>query len=92
MMDDAEDIEQIYLSINQERFSGGAGQPEIFLREIMDEIPCMLEDGLIKAAFSNDKELAPLGTLEMSLLHYYWFSPTEAGLKIWKAAEDSPRG
>jgi hypothetical protein len=87
MMDDAEDIEQIYIAINSERLQTG-GQPEIFLRDIMDEIPAMLGEGLIKAEFSNDSKIAPLDRVNIRLLHYYWFSPTEGGKTLWSKGKE----
>jgi hypothetical protein len=84
MMDDSEDVEQVYLSVNRSRFETGL-QPEFYLREIIDEMELMLEEGYIKADFSNDKKLAPISNVNSSLFHHYWFSPTEKGKEVWAA-------
>ena len=67
MMDDAEDVEQVYLTINrgclpQSRFSLGA---------VIDVIRLMVDEGYIKAEYTNDARLAPLESLNVSLLHHY---------------------
>jgi hypothetical protein len=83
MMDDSEDVEQIYLFIN-EGVPGTELQPKASLREIIDEMKLMLEEGYIKADFSNDENTAPLPVVDLSMFHHYWFSPTEKGKETWK--------
>jgi hypothetical protein len=89
MMDDSEDLEQVYLSANESRFETEA-QPRFPLREIIDEMKLMLEEGSIKADFSNDEKLAPLGDVNHSLFHHYWFSPTKKGEEVWEASSGRP--
>jgi hypothetical protein len=84
MMDNCEDVEQVYLSVNESRFETEP-QPEFSLREIIDEMKLMLEEGYIKVDFSNDEKLAPFGDINPSLFHHYWFSPTEKGKEVWAA-------
>jgi len=84
MMDDSEDVEQVYLSVNRDRFETDR-QPEFYLREIIDEMKSMLEEGYIKTEFSNDEKLAPLGDTNSSLSHHYWFAPTQKGKEVWAA-------
>jgi hypothetical protein len=84
MMDDCEDVEQVYLSANENRFETET-QPEFPLREIIDEMKSMIEEGYIKADLSNDKKLAPLDDINPSLFHHYWFSPTKQGKELWAA-------
>jgi hypothetical protein len=45
----------------------------------------MLKEGYIKGKFSNDERLAPLGDVNLSLFHHYWFSPTKKGKEVWAA-------
>jgi|SRR5579863_1045773 hypothetical protein len=84
MMDDSEDIEQVYLAANESRFETGT-QPQFPLREIIDEMKLMLEEGFIKPDFSNDEKLAPLGAVSLSEFHHYWFGPTQKGKEVWAA-------
>jgi hypothetical protein len=84
MMDDAEDIEQIYLSTNRDEFSKEPRQPRFSLREIIDEMKFMLREGYIKADISNDEKQAPLGDVNLMLFHHYWFSPTKTGKEAWQ--------
>jgi hypothetical protein len=44
----------------------------------------LLKQGYIKASFSNDNELAPVNDINSELFHYYWFSPTDMGMKAWR--------
>lgn len=60
-------------------------QPDNHLRDVIDQMKLMIEEGYIKADFSNDEESAPLSDLNLSLFHYYWFSPTEKGKQVWTA-------
>lgn len=82
MMDDSEDVEQVYLFVNENRFATGL-QPEFCLREIIDEMKLMLEEGYINADYSNDEKLAPLGDVNQLMFHHYWFSPTQKGKEVW---------
>jgi hypothetical protein len=59
-------------------------QPRFALREIIDEMKVMVEEGYIKAHFSNDEKQAPLDNINFSLFHHYWFSPTETGKEAWQ--------
>ena len=86
MMDDCEDVEQVYLFANCGRFET-QGQPKFSLRETIDEMKLMLEEGYIKPVFSNDDKQAPVGSVNLSLFHHYWFSPTEKGKKVWAARQ-----
>jgi len=84
MMDDAEDIEQIYLAANIRAFETFPRQPQFPLRGIIDEVKQLLEQDYIKAEFTNDEMLAPLSKIVPAMLHYYWLSPTTKGLQAWK--------
>jgi hypothetical protein len=84
MMDDSEDVEQVYLFVNESRFGAGV-QPKFCLREIIDEMKSLLEEGFIKADYSSDEKLASLGEVNLLLFHHYWFSPTKLGKEIWAA-------
>jgi hypothetical protein len=84
MMDDCEDVEQVYLSVNESRFETEP-QPEFPLREIIDEMELMLEEGYIKADHLNGEQLSPPGSVNPSLFHHYWFSPTAKGKEVWSA-------
>jgi len=89
MMDDAEDIEQLYLSVNRAGFATGPFQPKFFLRDVVDEIVCLIEGGLIEAKYSNDQARCPLNKLEPTLLHHYWFAPTKSGMELWKRSKET---
>ncbi len=84
MMDDAEDIEQVYLSTNRDEFCKEPAQPRFPLREIIDEMRLMLREGYIKADISNDEKQAPLDDINLMLFHHYWFSPTKTGKEVWQ--------
>ncbi len=88
MMDDYEDVEQVYLTINREflesRGEPNYGQPKYQLVPVIDEIRQMLEDGFIKAHVSWDENIAPVNQVNRAALHYYWFAPTEKGKGEWK--------
>jgi hypothetical protein len=60
------------------------------LREIIDEMKFMLEEGYIKPDFSNDEKVAPLGEVNLSL-HHYSFSPTKKGKEAWEMTSGRPR-
>jgi hypothetical protein len=88
MMDDYEDVEPVYLTINREflesRDEPNYGQLEYRLVLVIDEIRQMLEAGLIKAHISCDENIAPLSQPNQAALHYYWFAPTDRGKDQWK--------
>jgi hypothetical protein len=82
MMDDAEDIEQIYLSINGSYIKKKI-TPDFPLREIIDGINLLLDGGFVAARRSDDHIKAPLDKIDSGMLHYYYFSPTKAGHAFW---------
>ncbi len=88
MMDDYEDLEQVYLTINRESLESRGepkyGQPKYRLVPVFDEIGRMFEGGLIKAHISWDENTAPVSQANRAALHYYWFAPTEQGKDEWK--------
>jgi hypothetical protein len=84
MMDDAEDVEQVYLSANRDGLLKEPLQPRFALRDIIDEMKLMLGEGYIKAHYSNDEKQAPLNNTNLLLFHHYWFSPTESGKEVWR--------
>jgi hypothetical protein len=88
MMDDAEDVEQVYLAVNWDCLP----HPRFSLGEIIDVIRLMVDEGYIKADYTNDARLAPLESLNVSLLHHYWFSPTEKGKQAWEAHRSHSTG
>jgi hypothetical protein len=88
MMDDAEDVEQVYLAINRDCLP----QPRFSLGEIIDVIRLMVDKGYIKPDYTNDARLAPLESLNVSLLHHYWFSPTQKGKQAWEAQQSQSAG
>lgn len=91
MMDDAENVEQVYLSVNKNNFlkEPFQFQPKYLLQEIIDEMKSMLEECFIRAHFSNDEHQAPLENVNLCLFHHYWFSPTETGKGIWKKRREA---
>jgi hypothetical protein len=99
MVDDYEDVEQLYLFANRElarEEAFGIRVPELLLqiqfslREITDEIASMLREGYIEAKYSSDAELVPLRPLDFSALHHYWFGPTAKGLQALNACKKHP--
>ena len=88
MMDDSEDVEQIYLAVNRKvlEMSGeiSCGQPKYQLVLVIDEIGRLLEGGLLEARISWDESVAPLDPVNQAKFHYYWFGPTEKGKAEWK--------
>jgi hypothetical protein len=83
MMDDAEDIERIYLAINWKAIEAGSIQPEHSLSQIIDELSPLLRSGYVEAPKYCNPSL-PLPP-NISLLHHYWFGPTEKGKQAWEA-------
>lgn len=89
LMDDAEDVERVYLSLNWNELKEGSMQPKFPLHEIIDEMKSMLREGHITARYTNDEVLAPIASLDSQSIHQYWFSPTDKGRRLWT---DSNRG
>ena len=87
MMDDCEDLEQIYLAVNRKELMAN-GQPRILLVRIVDEVVRMLDEGLIEAQRSWDETVAPLEKPDLIRAHYYWFGPTAKGREEWRARRD----
>lgn len=94
MADDYEDLEQLYLYANRipaeeehadVRFPRMLVQVSFHLRDLVDEIRNMLDQGYIEAKYSNDERVAPLNPLNIELLHHYWFGATDKGMTLWKA-------
>jgi hypothetical protein len=91
MMDDAEDVEQVYLSANRDGLLNEPLQPRFALRDIIEEMKLMLGEGLIEVKYSNDERQAPLNNINVLLFHYYWFSPTESGKEAWQLKSEANR-
>jgi hypothetical protein len=94
MADDFEDIERLYLYANRqfdEERRAGLEFPLMVIRErfplrdLVDEIGRMLQQGYIEAMISNDERIAPQGPVNFAALHHYWFGPTAQGKRAWKA-------
>jgi hypothetical protein len=83
MMDDYEDLEQIYLTINRDALKS-KGQPDHLLVTIADEILALLDAGLIEPRSSWKEDVAPISKLNRTAIHCYWFFPTEKGKNEWK--------
>jgi len=82
-MDDAEDFEQIYLVVNRPSLRAESLQPEYPLRDVVDELNSLLKNGFLEAPkFCNESSL-PMPP-DRSLLHHYWFGPTESGKQAWE--------
>ena len=81
-------MEQVYLGINRgalgETPEPNCGQPKYRLVEIVDEIPGLLEEGLIRAHILSNEGAAPLGQIDQARIHHYWFAPTEKGKGEWE--------
>jgi hypothetical protein len=88
MMDDYEDLEQIFLGMNREALEAtrepNFGQPRYRLVEIVDEIPSLLEQGLIRAHILSSEGATPLSQVDQTRIHDYWFAPTRKGKGEWK--------
>jgi hypothetical protein len=82
-MDDSEDIEQVYLTINRDALRA-KGQPDHLLVMIVDELLALVDKGLIESRSCWNEDVAPVLRLNRSAVHYYWFSPTEKGRSEWK--------
>jgi hypothetical protein len=97
MADDYEDLEQLYLYAN--RHFSEEEQPNIQfprmvveirfpLRDLIDEIGSMLNEGYINVKYFNSDRGAPFddkGVPDLAALHQYWFGATEKGTRAWKA-------
>ena len=83
MMDDYEDVEQVYLSINRDALMA-RGQPDHLLFVVVDEIRNLLASGHVKAEYTNDEGRTPVGNLNQELIFYYWIGPTDKGKQAWK--------
>jgi hypothetical protein len=82
-LDDPEDIEQIYLAVNRGFLDPGYIQPKHSLRDVVDEVRSLLLGGYLEAPkFCNPLTPQPP---DSSLLHHYWFGPTEKGKHAWEA-------
>ncbi len=100
MADNYEDVEQLYIYANRKfaeeeksniQFPLMLVRVRFPLREVMDEIVSMLDQGYIEVKYSNDESLAPLSPVNSSALHHYWFGPTDRGVQLWKThAADNP--
>jgi hypothetical protein len=88
-MDDAEDVEQVYLSVNRDEFVKEPRQPRYSLREIIDEMKLCCKKAILRQYCSNDEKQAPLDNINLLLFHHYWFSPTESGKQIWQTRSGS---
>jgi hypothetical protein len=90
MMDDAEDVEQLYLAVNRSSLEAGSLEPAHPLRAIIDELNSLFKESYVEAPrFCNSGLPEPL---DSSLLHHYWFSPSEKGKQAWKAYNVAPPG
>jgi len=100
MADDYEDIEQIYLYANRDFSEEEANiqyprmlvQVRFPLRDLIDEIRTLLEEGYIEVKYSNGEQGAPFNEpgkpirpVDFTELHHYWFDATEKGKHAWKA-------
>jgi hypothetical protein len=83
MMDDYEDIEQVYLTINLDALRT-KGQPDHLLVTIVDELFALADAGLIEPRSSWREDIAPVAKLNRAAICYYWFFPTERGKDEWK--------
>lgn len=83
MMDDPEDVEQIYLAVNRSFLEAGSTAPVHSLRDVIDHISGLLSGGYLEAPkFCNPHTPHPP---DSSLLHHYWFGPTKQGKHAWEA-------
>lgn len=85
MADDAENIEQIYLSANSDFVEANRLHVKYLLHILIDEVVHMLKEGYIEAKYSHNGGVAPLVPVNLAALHYYWFAPTEKGRVAWDA-------
>lgn len=83
MMDDYEDLEQVYLTINRAALRTN-GQPKHLLVMIADELLALVDNGLIEPRSSWKDDIAPVAKLNRAAIYCYWFSPTEKGKNEWR--------
>ncbi len=90
MMDDAEDVERIYLAVNWNAIEAGTMQPDYSLKQVIEELNVLLRVGYVEAPMycNPNRPLPP----ESFALHHYWFGPTEKGQQAWQAYKASPPG
>lgn len=88
MMDDYENVEQVYLGMNREALGAtkepNFGQPKYRLAAIVDEIASLVEEGFIRAHILSSAGATPLSQVDQTRIHDYWFAPTEKGKREWK--------
>jgi hypothetical protein len=75
MMDDAEDVEQLYLGLRD----------QFTLREVIDAVRLLLRDGMIEVKHTSDECIAPVNPNNSAMIHHYWFNPTAKGKAAWEA-------
>lgn len=76
MMDDSEDVEQLYLMLRQQSTP---------LHDVIDAITYLLRNGFIEVSHTNDERIAPVNPINFAMIHHYWFSPTQKGQAAWDA-------
>ena len=87
-MDDAENVEQIYVAANWSSMEAGSKQPEHSLRDVLDGLNSLLKRGYAEApAFCNSNMPQPP---DSSQLHRYWFCPTAKGRQAWETYSAAP--
>lgn len=97
MMDDYEDVEQLYLYANREISEEEKQnilsphmlvQVRLPLRDLIDEIAVLLSEGYITIQYLNGDRGLPFDQsrqVDLTVLHHYWFGPTDKGMRAWKA-------
>ncbi len=75
MMDDAEDVEQLYLGLRD----------QFTLREVIDAVTSLLANEMIEVKYTNDERIAPVSPINPAMIHHYWFNPTAKGKAAWEA-------
>jgi len=104
MADDYEDVEQLYLYVNgdfSEEERANIQYPRMLLqvrfplRDLIDEISTLLNEGYIEVKYSNRERGAPFNEpgkpirpVDFTELHHYWFGATEKGTQAWKNIDD----
>lgn len=76
MMDDSEDVEQLYLMLRQQ-FTP--------LHDVIDAVTYLLRNGFIEVSHTNDERMAPMNPIDFAMIHHYWFSPTQKRQGAWDA-------
>jgi len=85
MADDMENVEQVYLSVNELYLGNERFPVRYLLTQVIQEMASMLEEGFIEVKMSDDQALAPLHPVNPEKLQYYWFAPTPKGKTEWDA-------